>query len=199
MNKFDRVFGGALLGFIIPILSLCIFWWSSYLLGLDVAFWSPMGIVLGVIFDIFFLRKLLTRFYSFSTYALIAIYIAYSIGIFGFFMGVPVFNVVLGVAAGLYVGRKMKMKNQTLDVYNREIKKAGRFSSAVLLFICACSAYIAINDPYTGANLKGMLNLNFEVTHLIIWMIIVIGGISLLLMQHFLLLISGRIAYEKIK
>lgn len=199
MNKFDRVFGGTLLGFIIPVVSLFIFWWGSYLLGLDVEFWGPMGIVLGVIFDIFFLRKLLTRFYSFSTYALIAIYIAYSIGIFGFFMGVPVFNVVLGVAAGLYVGRKMKMKNQTLDVYNREIKKAGRFSSAVLLFICACSAYIAINDPYTGANLKGMLNLNFEVTHLIIWMIIVIGGISLLLMQHFLLLISGRIAYEKIK
>lgn len=158
-----------------------------------------MGIVLGVIFDIFFIRKLLTRFYSFSNYALIALYIAYSIGIFGFFMGVPVFNVVLGIAAGLYVGRKMRIKNQTMDVYNKEIKKAGRFSSAVLLFICFCSAYIAISDPYTGANLKGMLNLSFEVTPPIIWLIIVIGGISLLLLQHFLLLISGRIAYEKIE
>ena len=44
-----------------------------------------------------------------------------------------------------------------------------------------------------------MLNLNFEVTHTIIWLIIVIGGTCLLLMQHFLLLMSGRIAYDKIK
>lgn len=31
MNKFDRVFGGALLGFIIHIVSLYIFWWGIYL------------------------------------------------------------------------------------------------------------------------------------------------------------------------
>lgn len=198
MNKFDRVFGGVVLGFITPVISLCIFWWGSYLLGLDVVFWIAMGIVLGIILDIFFIRKILSRFYNLGNYSLIALYMVYSVGIFGFFMGVPAFNVVLGASAGLYIGRKMRIKNQTMDVYNREIKKAGRFSSAVLLFICFCSAYLAVTDPYTGANLKGMLNLSFEVTSPIIWLIIVIGGISLLLLQNFLLLASGRIAYKKI-
>ena len=187
------------MGPIMPAASFCIFWWGSYLLGLDAAFWVPAGIVLGIIIAVFSLRKLVSRFYSISIYALIALYMAYSIGIFGFFMGVPVFNAVLGVAAGLYVGRKMKIYNQTPAVYNKEIKKAGRFTSAVLLFICVCSAYIAITDPYTGANLRGMLNLSFEITPLMIWLLIVLGGSSLLLIQHFLLLISGRIAYEKIK
>jgi predicted peroxiredoxin len=199
MSKFDKVFAGVLLGLINPAVALCIFWWGSYLLGLNAAFWAPLGLVLGIITDIFFLRKLVSRFYSFSIYALIALYMAYSVGIFGFFMGVPVFNAVLGVAAGLYVGRKMKINNRTPEVFTKEIKKAGRFAAAVLFLICVASAYIAIADPYTGANLKGMLNLSFEVTPLMIWLLIVLGGSSLLLMQHFLLRISGRIAYEKIK
>lgn len=199
MSKFDKVFAGIILGLIIPAASLCIFWWGSYLLGLNAAFWAPAGIVLGIIIAVLSLRKLVSRFYSLNIYALAALYIAYSVGIFGFFMGVPVFNVVLGVAAGLYVGRKMKINNRTPEVYNNEIKKAGRFAAAVLFLICVASAYIAIADPYTGANLKGMLNLSFEVTPLMIWLLIVLGGSSLLLMQHFLLRVSGRIAFEKIK
>ncbi|MDN5300964.1 MAG: hypothetical protein PWQ60_478 [Thermoanaerobacteraceae bacterium] len=40
MNKFDKMFGGILLGFVIPIIALCVFWWGIFLLGLDIQIWA---------------------------------------------------------------------------------------------------------------------------------------------------------------
>jgi hypothetical protein len=129
---------------------------------------------------------------------LLLLYAAYSIGIFGFFMGVPVFNVVPGVLAGIYVGRKMKITGQPLAVFKEEMRKIARFSFAVLLSVCFCSAFIALQDPFTGANLRGMLHLNFEVTKTHIGLLITLGGAGLLLLQRVLLMRAGRIAYESI-
>ena len=198
MNKFDKVFGGLILGFIIPVISMCIFWWGSFLLGLDIQFWVIAGIVIGVVLDIMLLRKILSRFYYLSTFTLLILYLVYSIGIFGFFMGVPVFNIITGIISGVYVGRKTKITGQSIDIFKDEIRKAAKFSSVILLGICFCSAFIAVTDPYTGANLQGMLNLGFEVTNTIICLVIIFGGAGLLLLQYLLLLKAGRIAYEKI-
>ncbi len=199
MGKFDKVFAGMVLGFIIPVVSFCGFWWSSFALGLDVKCWSITGIVVGILIDVMFLGKLLPKFYYLSKLTLLALYAAYSVGIFGFFMGVPVFNVIPGVFAGTYIGRKMKITGQSRDVFKEEMRKATKFSSAVLLFVCFCSAFIALQDPFTGENLRGMLNLGFEVTRTHIWLLIVLGGTALLLIQYFLVMTAGRIAYEKIE
>lgn len=60
---------------------------------------------LGIILDIIFIRKLLIRFYNWGTYALIVLYIAYSVDKFGLFMGLLIFNVILGATAGMHMGR----------------------------------------------------------------------------------------------
>lgn len=198
MYKFDRVFGIIIIGFIIPISSLCAFWWVSFLLRLDVRFWVIIGISVGIVLDIAVLSKLVSKFYNLNVFILIMLYMVYSIYIFGFFMGVPVFNVIPGVIAGLYVGRKMKITGQTDNVYKQEIKKTVRFSSLVLLVICCCSAFLAVTDPYTGANLLGMLNLSSTVTETIIWLVIIWGGLGLLILQYLLLVTAGKLAYEKI-
>jgi hypothetical protein len=198
MGKFDNVFAGMVLGFIIPVVSFCGFWWSSFALGLDVKCWSITGIIVGVLIDVMFLGKLVPKFYCLSKLTLLALYAAYSVGIFGFFMGVPVFNMIPGVLAGTYIGRKMKITGQSQDVFKEEMRKTARFSFVVLLIVCFCSAYISLLDPFTGANLRGMLNLSFEVTKTHIWFVIILGGAGLLLLQHVLLMTAGRMAYENI-
>jgi hypothetical protein len=198
MNKFDRIFGGIIFGFIIPIISFCAFWWISVLLELNVLFWAISGVIVGIILDMSILGKLLSKFYYLNVFTLLMLYFVYSIGVFGFFMGVPVFNVLLGGIAGLYVGRKMKITSQTINIYKMGIKRVGKVCSLILLVICCCSAFIAVTEPYTGANLRGMLNLSFEVTSTFIWLVIIFGGAILLLSQHLLLLTAGKIAYEKI-
>lgn len=198
MGKFDNLFAGMVLGLIIPVISFCGFWWSSFALGLNVKCWSITGIIVGILIDVMLLGKLLPKFYYLSKLTLLALYAAYSIGIFGFFMGVPVFNMVPGVLAGTYIGRKMKITGQSQDVFKEEMQEGARFAFGVLLIVCFCSAYIALLDPFTGANLRGMLGLSFEVTNTHTWLLIILGGAGLLLVQHFLLMTAGRMAYENI-
>lgn len=198
MSKFDKAFAGIILGVIIPVISLSGFWWSSLALKWDVKLWGITGIILGILFDIMFLKKLILKFYYLGTITLLMLYAVYSIGIFGFFMGVPVFNVFPGIVAGIYVGRKLKITRQTPDAFKENMLKTARFSSAALLVVCSCSAYLALQDPFTGANLRGMLNLSFEVTAIHIWLVIILGGAALLLGQYLFLMIAGRIAYENI-
>lgn len=198
MNKFDKAFAGIILGFIILAVSFYGFWWGGFAAGLDVKVSAITGIIVGILIDVIFLGKLLPGFYHLSRLALLLLYAAYSIGIFGFFMGVPVFNVVPGVLAGLYVGRKMKITGQPQAVFKEEMRKIARFSLVVLLSVCFCSAFMALQDPFTGANLRGMLHLNFEVTKTHVWLLIILGGAGLLLLQRVLLMIAGRMAYESI-
>ena len=199
MTKFDKVFAVVILGFIIPVIAFCAFWWLSFLLKLDSGLWMIAGLFFGIILCIALLRKfrLVDRFYTANYYPLAMLYIVYSIGIFGFFMGVPVFNVVPGILAGIYIGRKMKLYGQPSSIYRSELRKVTIFSAMILFLICCCSAWLALVDPYTADNLQGMLKLRFEVTDTIIWLLIVIGGASLLLLQHVLLLAVGKWAYQK--
>ncbi len=197
MNRFDNVFGGILIGIIIPILTLCTFWWGSYLLDLDIQLWAISGIILGIVIDIIFLSKLLRRFYYLSTISLALLYLFYSIGMFGFFMGVPIFNIVLGIIAGIYIGRRMKVRRQEKEVFQKSLRQTAGFSFVVLLIICLSSAFIAITDPYTGVNLQGMLNLSFEVTKPNILGVIIIGGALLLFIQNVLLMKAGKAAYRR--
>lgn len=197
MNRFDTMFGGLIIGLIIPAAAICLFWWVSFLLGFDIRFWTITGIFVGVGLDLFMLRGLVTRFYSFSMTALVLIFCLYSIGIFGFFMGVPVFNVALGVVAGIYVGRRAKLTGVTRDLMRIQLRRAAVFSTIVLLVLCTASAVLALTDPYTGANLQGMLNLKSELTPADIWFLIIVGGTLLLVCQYSFLWLAGVAAYSR--
>lgn len=196
MNRFDRVFGELIIGALIPAVSICAFWWTSYLLGINMIPWFIAGAAAGIVLDVIFLDKLVKRFYHFNPIVLVVIYIIYSVGFFGFFMGVPVFNTALGIIAGLYVGRKMRVSGQNKERYKTEIKKAMIFSSIILLLICIASAYLALTDPYTKGNLEGMFKLNFELTDTIIWAVIILGGLGLLALQNILLVYAGAKGYK---
>lgn len=197
MKTIDRFLGSLVFGFIIPITTLCIFWWGSYLLKLDVSAGAPIGLVTGGIIDILLLRKLVNRMYSLSSTVLVVVYVILSIEIFGFFMGVPVFNIIAGVIAAFYIGRKMKITRAKKETFRTKLITTNRFSTLILIIICACSAYIAIRDPYTASNLEGMFNLNFKVTKVMLWGIILIGGAGLVGLQYVASVLVGRLAYSK--
>ena len=109
--------------------------------------------------------------------ALLAMYMFVSFVVFTVFMGVPIFNVVVGILGGVYLV-KQKANKKTLKYYRI-------FSFAILLLAFIGSAVIALTDPYTSANLEGMFNLSFQVTMLHIWLIVIIGGIIFLYFNDF--------------
>ncbi|HBE07212.1 MAG TPA: hypothetical protein DCY85_12090, partial [Firmicutes bacterium] len=77
-----------ILGFIIPVIVFCAFWWLSFLLKIDSRLWMVAGLFAGIILCIVLLRKLkrVDRFYTANYFPLAVLYTVYSFGIFGFFM-----------------------------------------------------------------------------------------------------------------
>ena len=192
MTKLDKLFLSIILYPVSPILFFLTFWWISlsyvqdgytFLIGLT-------GICIGILIDIFFVKKYISKGYDLNNISLILIYLFYSICIFGFFMGVPVFNIFLGIPAGIYISRKIYYKN--IKEKEKTIFTTCIFTSIAMLFICISSAYIALLSTSTISDLTGMFNLQFTLTPLMLRTGILIGGVCLVVLQYFVTKISSK-------
>lgn len=188
MNKFEKIFYGLLIGSVLPITGFLAGWWSlsqnANNLIIGVAAFSGLG--LGLLLDVLFIKKWVANAYRLPPTILMAIYLFYSICIFGFFMGVPVFNVVLALPAGVFIGARLAHLNLNPIEEKKKVHQALTFTLLMMGLICAASAFLALRDPTTAANLEGMLRLRFTVTQPMIVALILVGGSALLLLQWLL-------------
>jgi hypothetical protein len=182
ITKFERFGLGLLLGPIAPLVSLLSFWWSSYALLPEkwIAFGALSGLLLGLLADVVFLKRWIDRAGQFGFKFWVTLYLFYSMGVFGFFMGVPVFNVLLAIPAGFVVATKFATQTADQQRIRRTASLTAWFTTGVLVAICLASAVLALSDPYTSANLEGMFGLNFELTRGMLIALIIVGGAVLL-------------------
>jgi len=141
-----------------------------------VLFYLVAGILIGIMVDIRYLGKWIKQLYTLPVWFAGWIYLVYNILAFGFFMGVPVFNLLLGPIAGYYSAKRLLHKKISPEFHSRAIKQVSLFTGFIMVMICLSSAYIALKDATTGNNIQGMLGLDFTVTRPIIWGIILLGG-----------------------
>jgi len=178
---------------VVPFLS---FWWIFYLFNWNVLLGILIGVLVTILLNIFFLEKLFNSFYSINYYCLILIHLFFSVCIFGFFMGVPVFNILPGIFGAFYIANRSKIQKKKEEEFKHDMRIGNIFSTIVLVGICFCSGYIAISDEYTASNLEGMFSLPFHITDCILWIIILVGGFVLLLIQYFLSVIVAKRVYS---
>src|SRR5512142_2633542 len=109
MQRIEDTAIGVTLGAVPVIACFVAFWWISipFVRESDIFRWALGGLLLGVLLDVFFLRGWIRHADSMNIGVWIAVYMFYSIGLFGFFMGVPVFNLLLALPAGAFVGRRL--------------------------------------------------------------------------------------------
>jgi len=181
----------------VPLSLFLIGWWSSISLKDNQEIFSIAfaGMGLGVLIDALFLKSKLKSLETLQTPILMGVYVFYSIMVLGFFMGVPVFNVLLGILAGRFMARVGLFHKLSGVKMNRLIHNTALFSALVMIGICVISGFIALKDPLdTAVNLQGMLGLNFEVTELMVYALVALGGLGLIITQYFLTL--GFAHYE---
>lgn len=151
---------------------------------------------MGILFDVLFLKKWVKNVYNLDIRLLIFVYVFFSIVTLGLFMGVPVFNVVLGAIAGVYAGRRFRYLKADRGQFTKKVGKVSVFTSVVMFLICCFSACLALTDPYTPENLQGMLGLDFTVTKGMVVGLIFIGGVFLVLLQYWLTEKAAMIAFK---
>jgi hypothetical protein len=188
MRKIEALVFTAILGPIPPVIGLLTGWWGTFA-------WLPEGLIgpaalnglaLGLLVDLFYLKKWVNQAETMAWPVWLAIYLFYAIGLYGFFMGMPAFHLGLALPAGFIVGVKLTRQAANVDQARRVSRLAGGLTTGVLACLCAASAFLALSDLYTAANLEGMFALNFKVTQPMIIGLIVIGGGVLLTLNGWL-------------
>ncbi len=176
-----RTFNSLLILPIPPIFFALAFWWSSiYLVPEEfVKYLVLAGLVIGISIDVLLFRRYLKQ--VLSPYVLILSYIFYMICVFGFFMGVPVFNIFVCIPFSIYI-----------FLFQKEFRKRFLVISSVSMFvICCVSAILALMSSSTINDLEGMLNLKGMLNYTILYLIIGIGGVGLMVANFFLVKYSG--------
>jgi hypothetical protein len=196
MTKLERIALGLILAPVTPLVGLLGGWWGAYALLPEK--WIPLGaiagLLAGILVDPFLLKKLLERRPSLLLWG--TVFLFYSVGIFGFFMGVPVVNAALAIPAGFVIGSRLAAENADRRRAWKAAQHTAWFTTGVLALICAASAFIALTDPYTASGLQNMLGLGFTVTQGMVIGLILAGGVGLLLVCWGLTVAAVWVTYK---
>ncbi len=182
IRKLEKAILAFILGLIAPTIGLLAFWWGSvpFLPESWVTFAALTGLLLGLLVDVFFLRRWVRKAHQLDIRFWMAIYLFYSMCVFGFFMGVPVFNALLAIPAGFVVGGRLAEEGADSLRVRKAARRTAWFTTAILFLICAASAFMALASSSTPYDLQAMLGLGFEVTQGMVIGLIVVGGLALL-------------------
>jgi hypothetical protein len=199
MKTFDKILFGLIFGAMLPVTLFLTGWWSTFRLVPEnqIFIFALSGLALGIIIDFLFIKKVISNLYNIKNSNLILIYIFYSVCCFGFFMGVPVFNSLLGIPAGYYAAKKCFFLNTEKENAEKSFKQTSFFTAIIISFISISSATIALIDPYTSGSLKNMLNLNSDITKTMLVFGIIIGGLFLIFFQYYLTKFTTKIIYTR--
>ena len=199
--KLEHLGIGLVLGPVAPLIGFLGMWWVTYSLLPEK--WVPLGAISGLLFgvlvDFIFLKRRINIAHQLDIKLWGAIYLFYSICIFGFFMGVPVFNLGLTLPAGFIIGARLASQNAMPTRIKTVTRQTALFTTIVMFGICLASGLIALTDPYTAANLEGMLGLHFQLTQTMIIGIILVGGLILLILQWCLVNITIQKTFSFMK
>ncbi len=187
---FEKIFLLLVFGGVAPIGFFLCGWWGSYLYAPEtsIPFFTLGGLAIGLLLDGLFLRHWLGMAYHFNPIILIAIYLFYSIGMFGFFMGVPLFNALFGPLVGFYTGRRISVTNPP----DRKaiIHRVSLFTAFVLAVACLAALLLAASEPTLAANIQGMIldmtGLNINMDNHTILVFSSIAGIGLVIAEFYL-------------
>ncbi len=189
MNRTDKLLFGLVFGSVFPILFAFLavtLWFVISKNESIVLYYLAFGLLIGMVTNRATQQGLIDRAYDLPDLILAFFYVFYNVGIYGMFMGFPVFNLITGVAAGYYFGKRIVYKNVPEDQQRAIIRKVSRFTTWGMVVICVLTALMALNEETIGLEVQGMLRLETEVTQGMIYAIILVGGTLLVVGQNLL-------------
>lgn len=197
MTNSDKVISLIILGLLAPVVLMLLFWWGSIPFVKDdalIMYLALGGLAAGVILDFTLLRGFVFKLFKLPLNVLTAVEIFYSIMVYGLFMGFPVFNSLVGIFGSYIAARGGVVQKKSREEILKSSRYINRISTGILLFLCICTAVLALRESSICLQIKGMLNLPFNVTMGMVWMLIIIGGGLLLWFQYyFSVFVSKRV------
>ena len=196
--KVETILLGAIFGGVFPILCFLAGWWGSlpFVAESTIKYYALGGLLVGIVIDVLFLGRWLVNAYRLNLVWMAVIYLFYSVGLYGFFMGFPVFNFLMGLFAGYYMGLRTQEEQRTPAEAEQIFKRTGFFASSVLAIACVASIWLATTDATTAANISGMFALKQPLSQSNVLLLSAVGGMVLVVLEYFITRAMARRAYR---
>jgi hypothetical protein len=184
MKNIEKKISGLILGCIFPLsfgLLSVIIWFFLDKSESRPLIYLAIGLLLGLLIDLKYLKYWISRRFDLPIWIIASIYLVYNVFVYGFFMGLPVFNTFLGLLAGYYFGNRICINKVESEKHPKLINQVSMFAGLIMTFVCISSGFLAIYDNGAAGMVQDVLGLNYEVTRTMLWGIVLIGGIILII------------------
>jgi hypothetical protein len=184
----ERLFLLLMIGLLPVVVLFLLGWWGSLYITSEenIKFFALGGLMLGLLIDILFLRRWVRKAYSLPVGWFVVFYLFYSVCMFGFFMGMPILNVLIGLVGGYYVGLCLRSANKDKAEVEQAAKRTALFAAGVMAVVCLASWMLAFLEPTIAANVQGMLKLEQALSRERILAYSAFGGVGLVIVEYFL-------------
>lgn len=174
---------------VIPFSIFLLSWWISYFFTKDEKV-IELSVIIGMFvglgtFCVAFV-KWKANIYTMPVWLLLIIYLFYSVCVFGFFMGFPLFYPIVGSLAGYYWAERLLACNMDKKEAKSEIRKICIFTASSMGIVSIASSFLALTDKYIESEISGMLNLSFEIRRPLLAIAIIAGAVFLVMLQYWL-------------
>ena len=157
--------------------------------------WVLWSFVPGMIINAIFLKKWVRKAYQINNKVLAAIYLFYSVVALGMGMGIPILNLALGTAAGVYAARRMRLAGADEERRKQALKKTAMFCAAVMALMCCLMTLLGIVGKVPGSKFETPL-LSFTFTVPIFTAVVLTGGAVLVLLQYWLTRTAAKVTLK---
>jgi hypothetical protein len=178
-------------------------WFTTAALGFSekvVSTAALSGLAVGLGVASIFLERWVKNAYKLSNKILAALYVYYSILAIGFGMGIPLFNYILGIAAGVYIVRRMYNAGADEAEYKRNVKKTAIFTAVIMLIVCCLMVLWGLAGRVSGKDFevffKALFGLKLSIDTAGFVGIIFFGVCAMILLQYWLTRLSAKIALK---
>ena len=197
MGKVESVILGMFFGFVpLVFCLLTTFVITDILFGTAVfGPWVLWSLVPGTIIDVIFLKKWVRRAYQIKNKTLVPIYLFCSVVAVGMGMGVPIFNLALGIAAGIYSARRMHFAGVDEEKQRQHFKKMAVFCSAVMVLMCCLITLWAIAGKMIGSRFETPF-LSFTFTSPVFFAVVLAGTAAVVLLQYWLTVTTANLTFK---
>jgi hypothetical protein len=184
MKNIEERISGLIIGSIFPVslgLLLVTIWFLFDRSESRPLFYLAFGLLIGILIDLRFLKGWINRRFNLPILIIASIYLVYNVFVYGFFMGLPVFNTFLGLLAGYYFGNRICFNKVESEKHPKLINQVSMFAGLIMTCVCILSGFLAIYDNGAAGMIQNVLGLSYPVTRTMLWAIVLIGGIILII------------------
>lgn len=186
-----RLFTLALFHIPIPFSFFLLTWWIADIFTsiISAIFIGVIGFLIGIWIN--YELVLPYQFYKIKKRILASVYVVFSVAVWGIFMGIPFFNILLGVLAGNYLSIRV-MENYRREAFVlKNFRQGALFTSAVLFVLLIISALTSLDVfPSLIREIEKVLYITLNpILHP--WLIAILG-IIVLLLQYFITIFTAK-------